>query len=69
MDQCPPRLVLVDPLRHRVKVLVQRGMRLILEWDVEDLQSFQGRIGHVLQAGGVDDEGDVPAGQHSKVQG
>lgn len=68
VHQSPPCLVLVNPLSHRVKVLFQGGMRLILDGDVEDLQTVHLRVGHVVQSTGVNYEGDVPAGQHTAVQ-
>lgn len=68
MDQCVPCLVLVDPFGHRVKVLFEGGVRVILDKDVEDLQAFQLRVRHVVQSAGVNDQSDVPAGQHPEVQ-
>lgn len=68
VDQSPPCLVLVDPFSHRVKVVPEGGVRLVLDRDVEDLQAVQRRVGHVLQPAGIDDECDVPAGEDAEVQ-
>lgn len=68
VDQSCPCLVLVYPFSHRVKVLSQGGMRLVLDGDVKDLQAVQLRVGNMLESAGVNDEGDVSAGQHADVQ-
>lgn len=39
VDQNPPCSVPVDPLSHRVKVVSEGGVRLILDGDVKDLQA------------------------------
>lgn len=39
VDQNPPCSVPVDPLSHRVKVVSEGGVRLILDGDMEDLQA------------------------------
>lgn len=68
MDQSRPRSVLVDPFSYQVEVLSEGGMRLVLDGDVEHLQTIQLRVGNVLEPTGVDDESDISAGQHAGVQ-
>lgn len=68
VDQGCPCLIPVNPFSHQIKEFSEWGMRLILDWDVKDLQAVPLRVDHVFQTTDVDYEGDVSAGEDTVLQ-
>lgn len=68
VHQSSSHLVPVDPFSHWLKVFFKWSMRLVLDGDTKDTQAVHSWIGHALDATGVDDQRDVPAGQNALFQ-